>query len=133
MQGRPAFDAVQDARIQRADAPPIVAELVAIIGEAGYLQLASETGGASFYVPRSPGADHIITRALGPKLAALVGEYFYGQTLVLPVKEWRRRSILALAETHSGDEIAAKLRISRSYVYDVLAGARRHQQPGLFD
>jgi hypothetical protein len=110
-----------------------VAELIEVIGEAAYMQLASAVGGASFYVPRHPGADHFITRAIGPEKAALVGEYFHGQNLVLSLRDWRRRAILSLADRHSGDQIAAQLRISRSYVYDVLATAQRARDPGLFD
>lgn len=115
------------------DSPAIVAELVDVIGEAAYLQLAGAMGGASFYVPRNPGTGHPITAAIGAEKAALVGEYFYGQQLVLPVRQWRKRAILALAETLSGDAIAARLRLSRSYVYDVIAAAKREREPGLFD
>lgn len=121
--------------------PPIVAELIDVIGEAAYMQLATEVGGASFYVPRHPGPDHLITRAIGAEKAALVGEYFHGQQLQLSLRDWRKRSILALAPTLSGDQIAARLRLSRSYVYEVLAAAqrrsggdlRREREPGLFD
>lgn len=116
-----------------ADAPPIVGELIDVIGEAAYLQLAGAMGGASFYVPRHPGADHAITQAVGPATAALIGEYWHGQQLVLPVRQWRRRAILQLGETMSADDIARQLRLSRSYVYDVLAEAKRQREPGLFD
>ena len=121
------------ASTDHADAPPIVAELVGVIGEAAYLQLAGATGGASFYVPRNPGTDHLITRAVGPAAAALIAEYFHGQQLVLPVRHWRRRQIVLLGDTLSGDQIAAKLHLSRSYVYEVLGAARRTREPGLFD
>lgn len=103
----------------------LVDDLVAVIGEAGYLKLAEALGGSLFYVPRQPGPDHPITRAIGPRLAAQMGEYFHGQNLVLPVGQWRRRAVIALhAEGLTGDEIAARLKMSRSYVFDVLAAAR---------
>ncbi len=119
-------------RLARSPAPPIVAELIDVIGEAAYMQLAAAVGGASFYVPRHPGADHFITRAVGADAAALIGEYFHGQQLVLSLRDWRRRSILALADTLSGDQIAARLQMSRSYVYDVLSQATRQREPDLF-
>jgi DNA-binding transcriptional regulator LsrR (DeoR family) len=54
-----------------------------------------------------------------------MAEYFHGQNLVLPVGQWRRRAILALKDQGlTGDEIAARLKMSRSYVFDVLAAAR---------
>lgn len=111
--------------------PPIVTELIEVIGGEAYMQLAKALGGASFYVPRHPGANHIITRAIGAGAAALVGEYFHGQNLLLSLRDLRRRSILALADELSGDQIAARLQISRSHVYDVIAKAKRARSMNL--
>lgn len=88
--------------------------------------------GSCFYVPRNPGADHAITQAVGPETAALIADYFHGRQLVLPVGFWRRRAIVQMGETLSGDEIARQLRLSRSYVYEVLAEAKREREPDLF-
>lgn len=110
-------------------APPIVAELIGVIGEAAYLKLEDRLGGAQIYVPRAPGPDHAITHAVGPAVAALIGDYMHGQQLLLPVGNWRRAQgkrgqIIAMAETMNGDQIAARLKIARSWVYEVLATAR---------
>jgi hypothetical protein len=116
-----AFDAI--------GAPPIVAELVGVIGHEAYCRLEAKLGGALIYVPRRPGPDHLLTHAVGARLAGVIGDYFHGQQLLLPVGGWararsNRAQILALAETMNGDQIAARLKIARSWVYEVLASAR---------
>lgn len=100
----------------------LVEDLIALIGADGYLRLAEAMGGAMFHVPRSPAADHAITAAIGPELAAIVADNFHGMKIVLPVTEYRRRAIAALADQGlSGDEIARLLRLPRSSVYRELA------------
>lgn len=118
--------------LRHGDQPAIVAELVDVIGEAAYLQLAGAMGGASFYVPRNPGPAHALTAAIGAGKAALVGEYFHGQDIVLPVRQLRRMQVVALADRLSADAIAARLQVSRRYVYQVLADVRAEREPDLF-
>ena len=111
-------------------APEIVRSLIDIIGVDAYDRLEARLGGAQIYVPRAPGPDHPISCAVGPEIAALIGDHFCGEKLLLPTGRWRREAstrarILALADTLGGDQIAARLNITRSWVYEVLAEARR--------
>lgn len=118
-------------------APPVtsgtVEDIVAIIGEGAYLRLAEAMGGSQFYVARQLNDDHPITRALGRDAAALFAEHFHGLRLVLPVGAWRPRAIRALADEGAGaDEIARRLKLSRSYVYKVLGQSGDTRQGQLF-
>lgn len=113
-------------------------ELVAVVGHDGYCALAWAFGGGKFYVPRWPpeaglAASHPIVKALGAARARAFCDHFAGSDIVLPLGPWRRRAVLDLAAKDlSGDEIARQLRISRSWVYEVLAEARRERGPDLF-
>ena len=123
----------------------LVDDLIALIGADGYLRLAEAMGGALFYVPRSVGPDHPLTRAIGANLAGALAQNFHGMQITLPVAEYRRRAIWALKRQGcSGDEIARQLRLPRSSVYRELAntliadrGARADSRqmalPGLSD
>lgn len=114
----------------------LVDDLIALIGADGYLRLAQAMGGAMFYVPRSPGADHDLTRAIGADLAARVAEYYHGVEIVLPMGDYRRRAIQALAQTGglSGDDIARQLRLPRSSVYAALKSLKSgHGRPAAPD
>jgi hypothetical protein len=111
-----------------------MAELIGVIGEEAYFSLASAAGGGMFYVPRHFPETHWVVRATGKAVAELLSEYFHGQYLVLPVREWRRLAIVRLATRGlSGDDIARELRLSRSSVYELLADARDQRQLPLFD
>ncbi|WP_439532061.1 helix-turn-helix domain-containing protein [Polymorphobacter sp.] len=113
---------------------PVVAELIAVIGEEAYFELGRAAGGSMFYVPRHFPDGHWLVKAIGRTAAELLSEYFHGTYLVLPVREWRRFAIARLAERgFSGDTIARELRLSRSSVYEALAGARDQREPSLFD
>lgn len=109
-------------------------ELVAVIGHDGYCALAWSFGGGKFYVPRWPlAADHALLLALGPDRAEAFCRHFAGSDIVLPLGPWRRRAVVDLSKQGlSGDEIARQLRISRSWVYEVIAEARRPAAPDLF-
>ncbi len=109
-------------------------EIVAVIGHDGYCALAWAFGGGKFYVPRWPvSADHAIVKALGPARAEAFCSHFAGSDIVLPLGPWRRRAVLDLKQQGlSGDQIARQLRISRSWVYEVLAEASRPPTPDLF-
>lgn len=121
------------------DAPPIVAELVGVIGAAAYRQLEDALGGSQIYVPRHPGPENLIVRAVGPETAAQICEYFHGQKLLLPVGSWRRRmraqkaEILELGKHMSANEIARRLKVSRSWAYEVLRGTPDTRQLRMFD
>ena len=112
----------------------LLQELEAVIGLDGYCALAWAFGGGKFYVPRWPiPADHALVRALGPARAEAFCRHFAGSDIVLPLGPWRRRAVLDLAaQGLTGDQIARQLRISRSWVYEVIAEARRQPAPDLF-
>lgn len=112
----------------------LLQELEAVIGQDGYCQLAWAFGGGKFYVPRWPvAADHPLVKALGPVKAEALCHHFAGSDIVLPLGPWRRRAVLDLAKKGlSGDQIARQLRISRSWVYEVIAEAGRAPAPDLF-
>lgn len=111
----------------------LVDDLIALIGADNYLCLAEAMGGAMFHVPRQPGADHPITVAIGADAAAEVAANFHGLKITLPVSEYRRRAIAALAaQGLSGDAIARQLRLPRSTVYRELAAKPDTRQLALF-
>jgi len=113
---------------------PLVSELIAVIGEEAYFALGKAAGGAMFYVPRWFPDSHWVVEAIGAAAAAQLCEYFHRNYLVLPVREWQRLAIARLAEQGlSGDDIARELRISRSWVYERLAGGRDSRQTELFE
>ncbi len=113
-------------------------ELVAVVGHDGYCALAWAFGGGKFYVPRWPAgtglpANHPIVKALGPARAQIFCQHFAGSDIVLPLGAWRRRAVFDLQQRGlSADQIAGQLRISRSWVYEVLAEVRREPAPDLF-
>lgn len=111
--------------------------IIAVVGVDGYCALAMAFGGGKFYVPRWPAGgladDHPITLALGRTRAQAFCRHFAGSDIVLPLGPWRRRAVLDLhASGLTGDQIARQLRISRSWVYEVLSQARRAPLPDLF-
>lgn len=112
----------------------LLQELVAVVGHDGYCALAWAFGGGKFYVPRWPvAANHPLVKALGQAKAEALCGHFAGSDIVLPLGPWRRRAVVEMAEKGlSGDEIARQLRISRSWVYEVIAEARRERGPDLF-
>lgn len=116
----------------------LLQELVAVVGHDGYCALAWVFGGGKFYVPRWPAgsglaADHPVVKALGRAKAEALCGHFGGSDIVLPLGPWRRRAVIDMAEKGlSGDAIARQLRISRSWVYEVIADARRERGPDLF-
>jgi hypothetical protein len=111
----------------------LVDDLIALIGADGYLRLAEAMGGAMFHVPRQPGPDHPITLAIGADAAALVAANFHGLKITLPITEYRRRAIAALAaQGLSGDVIARQLRLPRSTVYRELTRRPDTRQLALF-
>lgn len=110
-----------------------VDDLIALIGADGYLRLAEAMGGAMFHVPREPGPDHPITLAIGADAAAQVAANFHGLKITLPITEYRRRAIAALAAQQlSGDAIARRLHLPRSTVYRELARRPDTRQLALF-
>lgn len=116
----------------------LLQELEAVIGTDGYCALAWAFGGGKFYVPRWPPKEglpenHPLVVALGRTKAEAFCRHFAGADIVLPLGPWRRRAVLDLAaQGLSGDQIAARLRISRSWVYEVIAETRRERGPDLF-
>jgi len=64
-----------------ADLPEILREIAALAGLDAALKVAEAVGGTRVYVPRRPGADHWLTRAVGADAAARIAEHLTtGQT-----------------------------------------------------
>ena len=105
-------------------------DLVAVIGEEAALALAAAFGGEQLYVPAAPGADHPISRAIGPAAAAELARHYHLTHIAVPLGAMRRARVLALAAAGlKPAAIQRETRFSRNFVYKVLAEARDGTAP----
>lgn len=117
-----------------ADGP--LAEVAAVIGDDAAAALAAAFCGVPLYVPKAPGPDHPVTRAIGPEKAALLGSFFHTTKIEFGVGVAKRRAIRDMkAAGVSNRDIARRLLVTDRFVRMVLAedrGAEADWQKGLF-
>lgn len=97
-------------------------DLAALVGEALVVRLCESLGGTRVYVPKTIGADHEITAAIGAKAAGVLAEHYHGTVLLLPKAFSRRARALELVK--NGTPVAQAARMtdySERHLYRVLA------------
>ncbi len=72
-------------------------DLAQVIGQAAVTRLIETFGGTKTYVPRTIGAHHPISVAIGVKASTLLAEHYHGMMLDLPKAHLRRRRALETA------------------------------------
>ena len=119
-----------EARAFRAE----LADLADVVGEEATRRLVSHFGGRRLYVP-APGVigdSHPIAAVIGVEKARQLCEYWHGTELYFPIAASRRQRILDLARAgKTTSAIVLELMVSRRHVQDVLAAARKNDQPDL--
>ena len=109
----------------------ILARVAEVAGEEAARQLAKTFGGRTIYLPRAPGPDHPLARALGLEAACAVCRELGSGHLSVPkgVRELnaaKRRRVLELsAEGFSAGEIALMLDCTQRTVYRWRSRARQ--------
>ena len=117
-----------------AGLPAVRSELTileTVIGEDAARRLAEAFGGRRLYVPKSPAADHRITKAIGADAArALAAEFGGSAPLDVPMLSARKARIVELDGLGwSRARIAGDVGVTERWVYQVLEeeGLRRRQ------
>lgn len=98
------------------------ANLKRILGDDGARALAAAFGGHRLYIPRSPGAHHPITVALGQARADRLAGAFHGVGIDVPMLPAARAEIRRLAASGATRAaIARQLKVTERWVYKTLA------------
>ncbi|QUM72203.1 hypothetical protein [Sphingopyxis granuli] len=105
-----------------------------MIGSADAARLCDKLGGTHLYIPASPGPNHPLVIAIGPKAAQLMADRFTSETLQLPKAYHRRRLVLQLAEDPKLTlrDIALATDYSERHVIRIIAEQRDDRQGELF-
>ena len=103
----------------------VLDEIAEVIGEEATLNLAWRFRGLRLYVPKDPGTNPDIAKAIGARRATLLCDTYYRMTIYIPAREAIARAVLALDATGmTKRQIAAKLHILERQVYRILKQAR---------
>lgn len=95
-------------------------DLIAMLGDDGFVALTEAFGGRRLYVPRTIGSDHEIAAALGEKEASKLSGYYAGAQLRIPLaRELRARHYRASGL--SNGKIATKLGMTEGGVEKMFA------------
>lgn len=104
-------------------------DLVALLGEEGFVALTEAFGGRRLYVPREITPDHEIAKALGTPEARKLSGYYAGAQLRIPLaRELRARHYRASGL--SNGRIATKLGITEGGVDKLFARMDRPPEKG---
>jgi hypothetical protein len=107
------------AALNPALLPPIVRDLIEVVGEEAARQLVERFRGERLWVPSAPGPDHPITLCVGPELAARIGWWLSpGDNLDFPMlaaasRSARDAAILAAAESTTTSGLTQQFGVSR--------------------
>ena len=96
-----------------APLPGILGELEAVIGRPAVLRLVREHGGTEIYVPKRPGTDSPIVRAIGVAAAAELADAYGGEHLLIPLGHLVTQARLAAAIGRAVDAGLSAERIAR--------------------
>lgn len=117
-----------DEEVDVSEWPPLLRELVDLIGEATTRELAKRCGGLDHvYIPRSPKPDHAWAKVVGIAAWGRIVDAYGGQRLSLPFGARlgvdKKRRILELAEEGlSNREINRRLGVGERWIRRVLSG-----------
>src|ERR1051325_2990285 len=99
-------------------------EIASAIGRDAACRLVEKLGGSRVYVPREPGEDHELTKAIGEEAARRLGSFFHGTCLTLPTltRAHKRRLVRELAQggTLTRAAIARETDYTERQVYRIL-------------
>jgi len=112
--------------------PNILAFVRGVGGLEAERRMAEAFGGLRITVPRSAKPNFVLTKVVGQEVAAALCSLCGGEAILVPLGKWgeaaaRRRKVLELvAEGHSANQIAARLKICTRTVFRIKRRARLH-------
>lgn len=111
-----------------SELPPLLQEVARIAGDAAAIEIARRLGGRSMYVPQNPRANHKLSRVVGAKAAAVIGQHFGGATVAWPKAKGvlnRHDARWLAGRGWSVPRIARQLNLTEHYARSLVQGVER--------
>lgn len=121
--------------MDRRHLPPVVRQLVEVVGEEAALALCEAFRTQRLWIPSSPGPDHPVTLLIGPELAARLGwwlspgDYFDFPLMAAALRAARDADIFAACESATTADVTRQFGVSRRTLFRAKRRARGQDQP----